>query len=76
MISGPVRLVVRAPVGVVVVLIRVEVALRIAGEQPPGLADRAVGAFHRIGQHELGAVRLQRARPLGRDVGGHAQLQR
>ena len=59
MISGAGRLVVRAPVGVVVVLIGVEVALRIAGEQPPRLADGAVGAFHRIGQDQLGAEGLQ-----------------
>ncbi len=41
------RLVVRPPVGVVVVLVGVEVPLRVLGEQAARFADRAVRAFHR-----------------------------
>ena len=62
-ISGAVVVVVRAPVGVVVVLVGVEVSGRVLGEQAPRLADGAVGALHRIGEHDLGAERAQGARP-------------
>ena len=62
---GPVVVEVRAPVGVVAVLVRVEVATRIGGVDPPRLVDGAVAAFHRIGEDDLGAVRLgAAARPL------------
>ena len=67
------RVVVRAPVAVVVVLVRVEIAIGILRVQPPRLADRAVGAFERIGQDQLGAERAQNQLALGARVLRHAQ---
>ena len=76
MISGRGRVVVRAPVAVVVVLVGIEVAVGLVGVQPPRLANRAVGAFERVGQHELGAERAQDQLPLRARVLRQAQLHR
>ena len=43
--------------------------------QPSCLADRAVGAFHRIGDHDVGPIGAQRAKAFGGDIAGHAQLE-
>ena len=76
MISGAGRVVVRAPVERVVVLVRVEVPLRVGGKPAPRLADRAVRALERIGQHQLRAIRPQHALAFRRDVVRHAQPHR
>ena len=68
------RVVVRPPVGIVVVLIRIEIAVGLGLIQPARLADRAVGSFHRVRQHQLGAVCKERALPLDRHVRGNAEL--
>ena len=72
---GSGRGVVRAPVGIVVVLIGVEVTLRIGRIEPASLGDRSVGTVHRARQHDFGAVHLQHSQPLGRDILGHAEHQ-
>ena len=74
MISGAGRVVMRAPVRVVAVLIRIKVALRIRRDHPAHFADRAVGALERTGQHELGAERAKNQLPLRARVLGQAQL--
>ena len=43
---------------------------------PARLADGAVAAVHRIGQHEVGAVRVQQPLAFGRDVGRDAEADR
>ena len=70
---GTGRVVVRPPVELVVVLVRVEVPRRVGGITPPRLANRAVRAFEGIGQHELRAVGLQHPLPFRRHVVRHAQ---
>src|SRR6185295_4752276 len=52
------------PVGVVVVLVRIEIPLRIVRIQLARCADCAVGALERIGEHELGAERAKNQLPL------------
>ena len=68
------RLVVRAPVGVVAVLVGVEVALGRRRVAPPRLADRAVAPLLRVGQDDLGAVGAQDALALRAGVRGQAEL--
>jgi hypothetical protein len=70
---GARRLVVRAPVRRVVVLVRVEIAIGVGVVNPARLADGAVAAFHRIGQHHLGAVGAQQSRSFGRHVARQAE---
>ena len=72
-ISGAGRVVVRAPVPGVVVLVRIEIQVRLLRVHRLGLDDGAVRSFHRIGEHHLGAERLEDPLPLGRHVLGHAQ---
>ena len=69
----PGRVVVRVAVRRVVVLVRVEVAIRIGLVDAPHLADRAVGPFQRIGEDDVGPVRAEDALPFGRDVLRDAQ---
>ena len=59
---------------VVVVLVRVEVAIGFLSLEPSRLADRAVGAFERVGQEQLGAERFQDELALRARIRGHAQL--
>ena len=65
---------VRLPVGVVVVLIRVEVAVRIGVVDFADLADRAVRTLVGGRQHEFGAVGFQDALALDRGVDRQAEL--
>src|SRR6185436_12556464 len=65
--------VVGPPVRRVAVLIRVEVAVRFALVSTTGFADRAVAAFHRIGEDEIGTEDIEQLLALSRDVGGHTQ---
>ncbi len=58
---GPGRVVMRPPVELVVVLVRVEVARRVGGVPPPRLANRAVGAFERIGEERAPRHRPSRS---------------
>ena len=51
--------IVRLPVGRVGVLVRVEIPLRVLGEDAPRLADGAIGTLQRARQHQRRAVRLQ-----------------
>src|SRR5215218_4821763 len=53
------RFVVRARVGRVGVLVRIEVAFGVCGVEPPRLTDGPVRALVRIGQHEVDAVGAQ-----------------
>ena len=69
----PGRVVVRAPVRVVVVLVRIEIPLRLCRMQPTGFADRAVRSFERIGQHQLGAEGTQYELAFTAGVVRHAQ---
>ena len=72
---GARRIVVRAPVRVVVVLIRIEILIGILGIQTPRLADGAVrAAFERVCQDELCAECAQRQLALRARVLRHAQL--
>jgi hypothetical protein len=68
------RVVVRAPVAFVVVLIRVEVAVGLGSLHPARLADRAVSTLERIGQHQPGAERPQNHLAFGARVVRQAQL--
>src|SRR5579862_7151960 len=53
------RVVVRAPVAVVAVLIRVEILVGLGRVEPAGFADGAVGALERVCQDQLRAKRAQ-----------------
>src|SRR5215218_6003404 len=53
------RLVVRARIGRIGVLVRIEVAFWILGVEPPRLTDGPVRTLVRIGQHEVDAVGAQ-----------------
>ena len=64
------RVVMRAPVERVVVLVGIEDAVGIGGEPPPRFANRAVGALERIGEDQLRPVGVQDAPALRRDVRG------
>ena len=67
-------LVVRARVGRVGVLVRVEVPLRVLRVEPPRLPDGPVRALARVGQHEIHAVGAQDLLPLLAGVLRHAKL--
>ena len=62
------------PVGVVVVLVGHEVAIRVLLVDRPRHADRAVAALLRVAVHDLGAVGMDERLALVADVGGHHQL--
>src|SRR5215211_1762382 len=53
------RLVVRARIGRIGVLVRIEVTFGILGVEPPCLTDGPVRALVRVGQHEVDAVGAQ-----------------
>ena len=74
MISGAGAFEVRLPVGRIVVLVGIEVAVGIRLVDLAAHADGAVGAFARIGEHHLRAVGLQDPLALGRGVRRQAQL--
>ena len=63
-----------APVGGVIVLVRVEIKLGIFLGQAAHPANGAVGAFHGVGVDNLRAVGFQNALALHAHVGGHAKL--
>ena len=67
------RLVMRAPIGRIVVLVRIKVPIGIAGEQSARFQNGAVAAFHRIRQNQFGAVNLEQPLALGGDVRRHAE---
>ncbi len=71
-VSGSVC-VVRAPVGIVRVLIGIVIAFGIGGGHLPRLQDRAVGAFAGIGINDLGTVSPKNPLPLRRNVGWHTK---
>ena len=68
------RFVVRARVGRVGVLVRIEVAFGVLGVEPPRLTDGPVRALARVGQNEVHAVGAQDLLPLLAGVLRHAQL--
>ncbi len=70
---GTGRLIVRFPVRRVVVLVGIIVAAVIRFVHFPALANRAIRTFGRIGQHDLGAVRLQDSLPLHGRIGWQAK---
>ncbi len=65
---------VRFPVGRVVVLIGIEIAVGIGFVDLAARADGAVGAFGRIAENHLRAVGFQDALALDGGVGGQAEL--
>ena len=62
-----------APVGVVVVLIRVEIKIRRFREQFPRLPDRAVRTLAGIRVDQLSAVGPENTLALGTDVRSNAE---
>src|SRR5215210_4327482 len=68
------RLIVRARVGRIGVLVRIEVALRVLGVEPPRLADGPVRAVAGVGQHEVDAVSLEDLLSRLAGVLRHAEL--
>src|SRR5918997_6915277 len=68
------RLVVRARVGRVFVLVGIEVLLGVLGVQTPRLPDSPVRALARVGEYDLNTVGAQYLLALLAGVLGHAQL--
>ena len=71
---GPGRLVVRAPVGRITVLIRVEVGVRVLGVELLRHADRSVGSLQGAGPHHVGPVDAEQALSLLGDARRDAEL--
>src|SRR5918997_2901726 len=68
------RFVVRARVGGVGVLVRIEVALGVLGVELPRLTDGPVRALVRVGQNKVHAVGAQDLLPLFTGILRHAEL--
>ena len=69
----PGRLVVGLPVGVVIILVRIEIQFRIVPVKFTGFLNRPVGRAVRIGQDQLGPISLQNLLSLAAGVGRQAQ---
>ena len=66
-------IVVRLPVGGVVVLVGIKIGVGVLGVELPGFADGAVGAFGRVGQDQLCPVSLENSLALQAGVGRQAE---
>ena len=75
-ISRPVRVVVRQRVRLVRVLVGIEVLPGVLVDDLAAQPDGAVGALHRVGEDQLGAVRLGDLAPRPRHVARHHQRHR
>src|SRR5271166_1399007 len=65
--------VVRQPIRIIGVLVRIKVVVRVCGDDALCLEYRTVRAFARFGVEDLCTVGLQNSLALDRDVGGYAE---
>ena len=66
-------MVVGLPVGIVGILVGVKIFLRISGIKFTSGSNRSVGAVTGIGVNNVGAIRMQNALALHRNIFRHAQ---
>ena len=69
-------MVMRTPVGIVGILIRIKIFFGFGGNEFPRFSYGAIGAFARIGIDNIRTVGSQNAFALKGNVGGHAQRDR